>query len=103
MPFWSSYLSPSDDQLNQAANCVITSSDVLADMLESIEHFVNRLRIYTETSHSMAAVDDIVVKLMIELISTLVLVTRKLNKRRLRESWLVDAMPYSERRSQMGK
>ena len=69
------------------ANGVITSCDVLADMLESIEHFVNRLRIYTETSHSIPTVNEIVVKLMVELISTLALVTGKLKKRRLRESF----------------
>ena len=78
--------------MNQAANGVITSCDALADMLESIEHFFNRLRIYTETSHSMPAVDEILVKLMVELISALVLVTHKLQKRRLRESILYDAM-----------
>ena len=102
-PFLSPYRYPSDVQLDQAANGVITSCDVLADMLESIEHFVNRLRIYTETSHSLPAVDEIVVKLMVELISALALVTRKLKKRRLREPFLVDAIPYSARRSQMGK
>ena len=59
-------------------------------MLESIEHFINRLRIYVETSHSMSAVDEIVVKLMVELISTLALVTRKLKERRSRESFLAD-------------
>jgi len=37
----------------------------------------------------MPAVDEIVVKLMVELISTLALVTRKLKKRRLRESFLL--------------
>ena len=71
-------------------------------MLESIEHFVNRLRIYVETSHSMSAVDEIVVKLMVELISTLTLVTRKLKERRLRESFLADMLLYSARCSQTG-
>ena len=66
---------------------MITSCDALADMLESIEHFFNRLRIYTETSHAIPAVDEIVVELMVELISALVLVTHKLQKRRLRESF----------------
>jgi len=56
-------------------------------MLESIEFFVKRLRKYTETSHSMPEVDEVLVKLMAELISTLVLVTGKLNKRRFRESF----------------
>jgi len=97
--FLSPYRYPSDVQLNQAANGVITSCDVLADMLESIEHFVNRLRIYTETSHSMSAVDEIVVKLMVELISALALVTPKLKKRRSRESFLADTTPYSAQRS----
>ena len=64
-------------------------------MLESIEHFINRLRIYSETSHSMPVVDEIVVKLMMELISTLTLVTRKLEKRRLRESFLTNMLLYS--------
>ena len=71
--------------MNQAVNGVITSCDVLADMLESIEHFLSRLRIYTETSHSISAVNEIVVKLMVELISALTLVTQRLKKRRLRE------------------
>ena len=78
---------PSDVQLNQTANGVITSYEVLADMLESIELFVKRLRKYAEMSHSMPEVDEVLVKLMVELISTLVLVTGKLNKRRFRESF----------------
>ena len=72
-------------QVNQAVNGVITSYDVLAEMLESMEHLFDRLRIYAETS--MPAVDPIVVKLMVELISTLALVSRKLEKRRHRESF----------------
>lgn len=72
-------------------------------MLESIERFINRLRIYVETSHSMPALDEIVVKLMVELISTLAMVTRKLRRRRLRESFLDDTLLYSTRRSQMGE
>ena len=72
-------------------------------MLESIEYFIDRLRIYTETSHSMPAVDKIVVKLMVELISTLALVTQKLKKRRLRESLFTDMLPYLVRCSQAGK
>src|SRR5712691_5129674 len=103
VPFLSSYRYPSDVQLNQAANDVITSYEVLADMLESIEHFLDRLRIYTKTSHSMPVVDEIVVKLLVELISALALVTGKIKKRRSRESFLTDMLVYSAQRSQMGK
>jgi hypothetical protein len=67
--------------LNQAANDVITSYDILADMLESIEDFVKCLRIYTETSQPMPKVDEIMAKLMVEVISMLILVTGKLKKR----------------------
>ena len=52
-----------------------------------MEHLFDRLRIYAETSHSLPAVDAIVVKLMVELITTLALVSRKLEKRRSRESF----------------
>ena len=79
-------------QVNQAANGVITSCDALAEMLESMEHFISRLRIYAEMPHAMSVVDEMVVKSMVELISTLVLVTRKLKKRRLRESLLANTL-----------
>jgi hypothetical protein len=81
------------------ANGVITSYDVLAGMLESIENFIKRLKIYAEMDHSMPAVDEIVVKLMVELISTLSLVTRKLKKRRSSEYFLANMLLYSTRRS----
>ena len=87
--------------MNQTANGVITSYEVLADMLESIESFVDRLRIYTLTSGSTPEVDKVVVKLMVQLISALALVTKKLKKRRLRESFLADAITYSARRSRV--
>jgi len=104
VPFLGSYIdTPSNAQVNQAANGVITSYDALAEMLEAIEHFINRLRIYAATSHSMPAVDEIVVKLMVELISTLALVTRKLEKRRSRESFLANMLLFLMQRSHMGK
>ena len=72
-------------------------------MLESIEHFIRRLRIYAEMPHAMSAVDEMVVKLMVELISTLALVTRKLKKRHLRESFLASMLLYLTGCSQMGE
>jgi hypothetical protein len=93
----------SDVQVNQVANGVITSCDALAEMLESMERLMKRLRIYAETSHPMLALDAMVVELMVELITTLALVTRKLKKRRSRESFFANMLLYSSRRSQMGK
>jgi hypothetical protein len=91
-----------DVQVNQAANGVISSCDVLADLLESIEHFVDRLIVYTAISPT-PAIDKIVIDLIVGLISTLALVTRKLNQRRSREFSLADLLPYSAIRSQSGK
>jgi len=69
----------------QVSNGVISSFDILADLLESIEDFVGRLKIYTRISPTLE-LDIVVVKLIVELISTLALVTKKLARRRLRES-----------------
>ena len=80
---------PFDVQINQATNGVITSFDALSKMLELIHYFINRLRIYAETSEPMSLVDEIVIKLMVELMSTLGLVAQKLEKRRSRKSFLV--------------
>ena len=92
-----------DIQMNQAAHGVISSCDVLADLLESIQHFVTRLKVYTEISRT-PAIDKVVVNLIVELISTLALVTRKLKQRRFREFFLglTDVLPYSACRSQIG-
>jgi site-specific recombinase len=89
--------------LNQAANGVITSFDVLADMLESIQYYISRLRMFTEISHATPAVDKIVIKLMVELVSMLALVARKLRKQRFRESFLANMLFRSMRRSQTGE
>jgi hypothetical protein len=91
-----------DVHVNQAAKGVISSCDVLADLLESIEHFVDRLIVYTAISPT-PAIDKIVVDLIVGLISTLALVTRKLNRRRSCEFSLVYLFPYSEIRSQTRK
>ena len=72
-------------------------------MLELIHYFINRLRIYAETSEPMSVVDEVVIKLMVELMSTLGLVAQKLEKRRSRESFLAYVLFHSARRSQMGK
>jgi hypothetical protein len=73
-----------DIQANQEAKGVISNCDVLADLLESIEHVVDRLRIYTDVSPT-SAIDKGVVELILELISTLAFATRKLKQRRFRE------------------
>jgi hypothetical protein len=60
---------------------VISSCDALVDLLESIQHFIGRLEIYTHITPT-PEVDEIVVEIMVELIATLALVTIELKQRR---------------------
>ena len=58
---------------------VLSSFDILADLLESIESFVDRLKIYVQITPT-PTLDKILVKLLGGLISTLALVTKKLGR-----------------------
>ena len=77
------------DLVIQSAKGIISNCDALVDLLESIEHFLNRLNIYTRIP-PMPAVDEIVVKILVELISTLAVVTEELKQRRSSEPVLTD-------------
>ena len=70
-----------------------TSHDSLVDLFESIEHFLSRLGIYTQIPHT-PAMDDMVVKIMMELLSTLALATKEIGQGQFSESSLVDGLPY---------
>ena len=82
---------PSDIRAMQAAKGRVSNCDALIDLLESIEHFVNRLDIYTRIPPT-PAMDEIVVKILVELISTLALVIEELKQKRSSESVLVDVL-----------
>jgi len=80
---------PSDIRAYQAAKDVSASYDALVDLLESIEHFINRLDIYTRVP-STGAMTEMIVKIMVELISTLTLVTKQIKQKRPSESVLTE-------------
>ena len=65
----------------QTAKGMISNCDALIDLLESIENFLNRLDIYTRIPPA-PAMDEIVVKILVELISTFGLVTEELKQQR---------------------
>jgi hypothetical protein len=65
----------------QAIKDVSASYDALVDLLESIQHFLGRLDVYTQMSLP-AAIAEIIVKIMVELLSTLALVTKQINQGR---------------------
>ena len=65
--------------------------DALEDLLESIEHFLKRLDIYTKVPPT-PAMTEIVVKIMVELLSTLALATKQIRQGRPSESVIPDAL-----------
>ena len=89
-----------DIQVNQAARSVTSSWDPLVELLESIEHFLNRLEMYTRIPRT-PAMDEMVVKIMVELLSTLALATRELKQGRSSEPILAHVLLYSPQHSQI--
>ena len=78
-------------ELPQAAKGVIDSYGALVELLEAIEHFLKCLDIYTEIPPT-PAVDELVVKIMVELLSTLASATKELKQGRSSESFLADIL-----------
>ena len=64
---------------HQAAKGVIDSYDALVDLFESIEHFLKRLDIYTHIP-ATAAMNEIVIKIMAELLTTVALATKEIKQ-----------------------
>ena len=87
----SSYMNRCDSRVHQAAKGMIDSYGALLDLLESIDHFLKRLDIYTKIPPT-PAMDEILVKIMVELVSTLALATKELKQGRPSASVLPEAM-----------
>ena len=99
VPFSSSLVRwPDDVRVTQSAKGIISDCVALVDLLESIEHFLNRLNIYTRIPPPHT-VGEIVLKILVELVSTLGLVTKELKQRRTSEPVLADDLLYSTPRS----
>src|SRR6266850_2124020 len=69
----------------QAIQDIGESHDALVDLLEAIESLLDHLHIYTKISPT-TAMDEVIVKVMVELLSTLALVTNQINQRQPSES-----------------
>ena len=82
------------------AKGVVDSHDALVDLLEAIEHFLKPLDIYTEIPPT-PAVDELVVKIMVELLSTLALVTNELKQGRPSEYVLANILYNSAQRREI--
>ena len=69
---------------------VKASYDALVEVFECIENFVRRLMIYTKIDRPTPAMTEVVIKIMVELISVLALVTKQINQGRFSKSLLID-------------
>jgi hypothetical protein len=70
---------------HQAVKGVLDDYDTLADLLQSVEHFLNRLDIYTKISPTVS-MTGIIVKILVQLLSILALATKQLQQGKLSES-----------------
>ena len=85
--------------MSQAFKGASSDFDALEDLLESIELFLNRLDIYTKVPPT-SAMTEIVVKIMVELLSTLALATKQIRQGKpsefVRAGVLRGSMQYRE-------
>ena len=70
------------------------SYDALVDLLESIEHLVMRLDTYTRIPHTLT-LDEMANMIIVELLSTLALVTKDLKQGRTSKSTPIEELLYS--------
>jgi hypothetical protein len=82
-----------DIYVDQAVKGVTDSYDSLVDLLESIENFLRRLEIYTKITPTVA-MTEIVVKILVELLSTLALATKQIKEGKSSESIFSEVIYY---------
>ena len=76
---------------------VTDSYDALVNLLESIEHFLNRLDIYTKIPPTID-MTEMVVKILTELLSALALVTKQIKEGKASKFVLDIILPSSMQR-----
>jgi hypothetical protein len=87
---------PSNVQASQAFKGVISDMKSAIELLESIESFLNRLDIYAKVPPT-PAMTEIIVKIMVELLSTLALATKQIRQGRPSEFVFVNILSGSTR------
>jgi hypothetical protein len=80
-----------DIQTYQAVKGVLDDYETLANLLESVEHFLNRLDIYTKIP-PMVSMTEMIIKILVELLSILALATKQLQQGKLSESVLSEIL-----------
>jgi hypothetical protein len=82
-----------DIQTYQTVEGVLDDYDTLADLLESVEHFLNRLDIYTKIPPTVS-MTEMIIKILVELLSVLALATKQLQQGKLSGSVLSEILYY---------
>ena len=93
-PFLLSCVCGSNAEIFQAAKGVSTSYDALIDLFECFEHYLGRLRVFTEIP---SAVGGILVKIMVELLAVLALATQQISQGRFSTFVLVGSLYLAQR------
>jgi len=78
-------------QAHQAAKGAHNNYDDLIDLLKSIERLLKPLELYTGVPPTPSS-DDVMVKIMVELLSTLAVTTKELKEGRSSESVVADVL-----------
>jgi hypothetical protein len=86
--------------VNQVIKSFNPNHGSLVDLLESIECFLKRVDIYTRIPPTPTT-DEMVFKIILELLYTLALATKELKRTRWSEFVPADVLLYSEQRSQI--
>jgi len=84
----------------QVAKDIETNDDAVADLLELIDLFLGHINVCAQIPHTRN-VDEMVVTIILELLSTLALATKRLTQGRLSESVLFDTLTCSTQCSEV--
>ena len=87
---WLAWICSPDIQTFQAAKGVSDSYDALTSLFECFEHYLTRLKVFTEIPSS---VGGILVKIMAELLAVLALATQQIKQGRVGEFMLANSKP----------
>jgi hypothetical protein len=82
-----------DIRTYQGVKGVLDDYDALTDLLETVENFLNRLDIYTKVPPTVS-MTEVIVKILVQLLSILALVTKQLQQGILSESALGKMLYY---------
>ena len=79
-----------------------SSNNSLVDVIESIERVLMRVDVYNQVPHTHA-LGEMVIKIIVELLSTLALATKRLKQGQSSESVPIDVLPCLLERSEICK